>query len=143
MPIRHLVAPAVALLAALALPAVAQDAPAAFAGGRVIPVDAPEIDEGYVLVHEGRVISVGEGEPPATHRGEDVVIIDTTGKVVMPGLVDTHSHIGGIGAADASGPIQPGVRVYDSINVRSSGFRRGRARGRTTRNSNPRAGPHA
>ena len=140
MPIRRLVAPAVALLAALALPALAQDAPAAFAGGRVIPVDAPEIDEGYVLVHEGRVISVGEGDPPATHRGEDVVIIDTTGKVVMPGLVDTHSHIGGIGAADASGPIQPGVRVYDSINVRSSGFRRALAGGLTSLNIMPGSG---
>ncbi|MEO0513409.1 MAG: amidohydrolase family protein [Planctomycetota bacterium] len=58
----------------------------------------------------------------------------------MPGLVDTHSHLGGVGAADGSSPIQPGVRVMDSINVRSSGFRRALAGGLTTLNIMPGSG---
>jgi imidazolonepropionase-like amidohydrolase len=58
----------------------------------------------------------------------------------MPGLVDTHSHIGGIGGADQSGPIQPDVRIHDSINVRDSGFMRARAGGLTTLNIMPGSG---
>jgi len=58
----------------------------------------------------------------------------------MPGLVDTHSHIGGIGGADSSGPIQPDIRIYDSLNVRDSGFRRALAGGLTTVNIMPGSG---
>ena len=47
----------------------------------------------------------------------------------MPGLICTHSHIGGIGGADGSGPIQPGVRILDSLNVLDSGFKRALAGG--------------
>jgi imidazolonepropionase-like amidohydrolase len=71
---------------------------------------------------------------------EDAQIIDVAGKVIMPGLVDTHSHIGNIGGGDGSGPIQPDVRIYDSINVRDSGFMRARAGGLTTLNIMPGSG---
>ncbi|MDZ7643367.1 MAG: hypothetical protein U5K76_03490 [Woeseiaceae bacterium] len=47
----------------------------------------------------------------------------------------TRSHIGGGGQrADRSGPIQPEVRVLDSINVRDAGFKRALAGGITTVN---------
>ena len=58
----------------------------------------------------------------------------------MPGLICTHSHIGGIGGADSSGPIQPGVRILDSLNVRDSGFKRALAGGLTTLNVMPGSG---
>jgi imidazolonepropionase-like amidohydrolase len=66
--------------------------------------------------------------------------INCQGRIIMPGLICTHSHIGGIGAADGSGPIQPGVRVYDSLNVHDSGFRRALAGGLTTLNIMPGSG---
>jgi imidazolonepropionase-like amidohydrolase len=59
---------------------------------------------------------------------------------VLPGLIDTHSHIGGIGGADGSSPTQPDVRVFDSLNVRDSGFRRAWAGGMTTLNIMPGSG---
>jgi len=58
----------------------------------------------------------------------------------MPGLVCTHSHIGGPAAGDRSGPIQPGVRVLDSLNILDSGFRRALAGGLTTLNIMPGSG---
>ena len=58
----------------------------------------------------------------------------------MPGLICTHSHIGGIGGADGSGPIQPGIRIYDSLNVHDSGFKRALAGGLTTLNIMPGSG---
>ena len=62
----------------------------------------------------------------------------------MPGLICTHSHIGGmragIGGADGSGPIQPGVRILDAINVHDAGFKRAVAGGLTTLNIMPGSG---
>lgn len=119
--------------------ASAQDNPTAYCNAHIIPIDGPEIERGYLLVHHGEIVRVGEGRP-AGAAGERLDLVECDGKVIMPGLVDTHSHIGGIGGADGSGPIQPGVRVRDSINVRSSGFRRALAGGLTTLNIMPGSG---
>jgi imidazolonepropionase-like amidohydrolase len=58
----------------------------------------------------------------------------------MPGLVDTHSHIGGGAGGDSSGPIQPEVSVFDSINPRDTGLQRAQAGGITTVNVMPGSG---
>jgi imidazolonepropionase-like amidohydrolase len=71
---------------------------------------------------------------------EGATRVDATGKWLMPGLVDTHSHLGGGAAADRSGPIQPGVSVFDAIDVRSAGFQRAQAGGITTANIMPGSG---
>ncbi len=115
-----------------------QDVPTAFVGARVIPVEGDEIDHGVVVVHHGKIVSLGAQGAVDIPAG--AVVIDASGKVIMPGIVDTHSHIGGIGGADGSGPIQPGVRVFDSINVLDAGFHRALAGGLTTLNIMPGSG---
>jgi len=116
----------------------AQERPLAFVGAHLIPIDGDEVEQGVLVIADGKIAAVGRaGEvelPP------DAEVIDATGRVIMPGLVDTHSHVGGIGGADGSGPIQPGVRVMDSINVRDAGFRRVVAGGLTTLNIMPGSG---
>ena len=59
----------------------------------------------------------------------DTVQIDVSGKVIMPGLVDSHSHIGEVSGADSSSPIQPAIRTLDSINARSSSIQRAQTGG--------------
>ncbi len=110
----------------------------AFVNARLIPIDGEEISDGTVVVVGNRIQAVGPSETVAVP--DDAVREDCRGRVIMPGLVCTHSHIGGIGAADESGPIQPGVRVADSINVRDAGFRRALAGGLTTLNIMPGSG---
>lgn len=126
----------------LASPAVAQDDDRdrvhAFVGARVIPADAPEIERGTLVVRDGQIVAVGPVDSVDVPDG--AVVHDVAGKVVMPGLICTHSHIGGIGGADGSGPIQPEVQVFESLNVRSSGFRRAVAGGLTTLNIMPGSG---
>lgn len=118
--------------------AQAQEAPVAFTGARIIPVDAPEIDAGVVVVHKGKIVAVG---PAATTViPVDAKRVDCAGKVIMPGIVDTHSHLGGIAGADGSSTVQPDVRVMDSINPADSGFRRALAGGLTTLNIMPGSG---
>ena len=106
--------------------------PAAFVGATVHPVAGEPIENATLVVADGKVVAVGKsGEVEVP---DDAQTFDVAGKTIVPGLVDTHSHIGGIGGADASGPIQPDVRVYDSINALDSGFKRALAGGVTTLN---------
>ena len=67
-------------------------------------------------------------------------VIDVAGRVLVPGLICTHSHIGRGSGGDSSDPIQPEARILDAINVRHSGFARARAGGITTVNVMPGSG---
>ncbi len=142
-PVRRLLLSTLTPVLALALlhaaePAHAQDTPIAFTNARVIPIDAPEIDTGVIVVHKGRITAVGPAASTAIPA--DAKRIDCVGKVIMPGIVDTHSHLGGIAGADGSSTVQPDVRVMDSINPADSGFRRALAGGLTTLNIMPGSG---
>ena len=104
----------------------------AYVGAHIIPVTAPEIEDGVLLVKGETIAAVGK-------RGEVVIpenaeVIDLKGKVLFPGLVCTHSHIGKVQGGDGSSPIQPGVRVLDSIDVLDSTFEKARAGGITMAN---------
>ncbi len=115
-----------------------QEKPVALIGGRIIPIDGPVILKGTLVFHEGKIVAAGPSD--ATSIPADADRIDATGKFIMPGLVDTHSHIGGGWGGDGSAPIQPSVRVLDSVNVRDPGFIRARAGGITTMNVMPGSG---
>ncbi len=131
---------AVALATALVL-ASAGAAPAAttvFQHAHLIPIDAPETADGLLAVVDGRIAYAGPADGYTTPA--DAVVVDATGRWIMPGLVDTHSHVGGFAAADDSGPIQPGVRVLDDVNVLDAGYRRVVAGGLTTLNVMPGSG---
>ena len=119
-------------LAAGALPARAQSSPIAFRGAEVHPISSPAIANGTVVVHEGKIVAVGPSAEVRVPRGAQVV--DVTGKVILPGLVDTHSHLGGIGGGDGSAALHPEVRTLDGIDILSTDFHRARAGGITTLN---------
>ncbi|MBL8877518.1 MAG: amidohydrolase family protein [Phycisphaerales bacterium] len=110
----------------------------AFIGARLIRVDSPELPTGVLIVRDGRILAVGAAAD--TNVPPDARRIDVTGKVIMPGIVDTHNHIGGIGGGDQSKPLHPDVRIYDSLNPRDAGFRRAVAGGLTTLNIMPGSG---
>jgi imidazolonepropionase-like amidohydrolase len=129
-----------AALACLLAPAAArgQDKPVAFVGAEVLPIAGPPIPAGTVVVAGGKIVAVGPCVSTPVPAGAEQ--IDCAGQVIMPGLVDTHSHVGGGWGGDASGPIQPDVRILDSINVRDAGFRKCVAGGLTTLNIMPGSG---
>ncbi|MFM8733833.1 MAG: amidohydrolase family protein [Pirellulales bacterium] len=128
----------VLMIAILAAPAAAQERPVAFTNAEILPISGPPIAAGTLVVVGGRIAAIGPATTTAVPVDADT--IDCTGKVIMPGLVDTHSHVGGGWGGDASSPIQPDVRILDSINVRDSGFRKARAGGLTTLNIMPGSG---
>lgn len=127
----------ITLLALLILSATgAQAETVALTGARILPVSGPAIERGTLILSDGKIRAIGaELVVPAA-----ATVVDVSGKVIIPGLVDTHSHIGEVAGGDSSHPMQPETRVLDSINVRDAGFDRARAGGITTANLMPGSG---
>lgn len=118
-----------------------------FLGARIHPVSGPVIEDGALIVSGGKIVYVGARREATVPEGAKV--IDATGKVIIPGLVDTHSHIGlysrpGVQANsdgnEASGPIQPGLRAMDAVTPEDPGVRMALAGGVTTANIMPGSG---
>ncbi|GAA4537009.1 amidohydrolase [Amycolatopsis samaneae] len=64
----------------------------AIVGGYVVPIDGAPIDDGIVLVADGRIVAVGaEADVDVPDEAE---IIDAAGTWVLPGFIDAHAHLG-------------------------------------------------
>jgi imidazolonepropionase-like amidohydrolase len=98
-------------------------------GGYVVPIEGQPIPGGTVLVVDGKIAAVGgpDLKPPP-----GVATVDATGKWVLPGFIDAHTHLGareegegwaGHDTNELTGPVQPHVRVLDAINPADEGFR--------------------
>lgn len=61
-----------------------------FKGGIILTLDAniPNLDVGDVLVEDDRIAAVGP-----VLQTDDAEVIDATGHIVMPGLIDAHHHM--------------------------------------------------
>ena len=117
----------------------------AVANGKVMTITGGTLAHGAVLVEDGRIAAVGENiEIP-----EDAQVVDATGKVVMPGLIDAHCHVGlfpdGIGWEHSDGnemtdPITPHLRALDAVHPEDPAFRELVAAGVTTVLTGPGSG---
>ncbi|WP_371194184.1 amidohydrolase family protein [Glaciecola sp. SC05] len=111
----------------------------AFVGATIIPIDTAQIENGVLVVEDGKIRAVGARGDVRIPRGAEIIELSAE-QFIMPGIVDTHSHIGEVTGADRSHPIQPETRAYDAINIRSSGFKRALAGGITSANIMPGSG---
>jgi imidazolonepropionase-like amidohydrolase len=118
--------------------APAQEIPQAFRGATIYPIGGEPIEDGTLVVQGGKVVALGR--TGSVSLPANAVIHDVKGKVVMPGLVDTHSHVGDGSGGDRSNALHPEVRIIDAIDVRSKGFRKALAGGITTVNVMPGSG---
>ena len=76
------------LVAALAIPAVASAQDLAIKNATILTITRGNINNGTILVQKGKITAVGTDVTiPA-----GVKTIDGTGKFVMPGVIDAHSH---------------------------------------------------
>jgi len=109
---------------------------------RLYPITGPVIEKGTMIVARGRIVGLGSGlRVPAGAR-----VIDVEGKSVMPGIVESHSHVGlrqlwrpsaRLENNELSGPINAGVNALDGIDVTDQGFRQALHAGVTTVNVTP------
>ena len=78
---------ALLLSAGIALPGAAQEPDLALVGGSVLDVREGTMSRGNVLIGDGRILSVGAEPPP-----DGIEVLDVTGKFVLPGFIDAHTH---------------------------------------------------
>jgi imidazolonepropionase-like amidohydrolase len=117
----------------------------AITNGKVMTITQGTLGPGTVLVEGGRIVAVGE----EVILPEDAEIYDATGKVVMPGLIDPHCHVGlfpdGVGWEYSDGnemtdPITPHLRALDAVHPEDPAFRELVAAGVTTVLTGPGSG---
>lgn len=99
----------------------------AITGARLLTGDGTTYASGVLLVQAGRILEIG-----ASASIPDVAtVIDATGKVVTPGFIDAHTHLGvheeGIGREgddtnDMTDPLTPHLRALDGINPVEGGL---------------------
>jgi len=117
----------------------------AITNGKVMTITQGTLERGTVLVEDGRIVAVGEQvEVP-----EGAEVYDATGKVVTPGLIDAHCHVGlfpdGIGWEHSDGnemtdPITPHLRALDAVHPEDQAFKELVATGVTTVLTGPGSG---
>jgi len=114
-----------------------QSTPQVFKGAQIIPISGEPINNGILVVKDGKITAIGG---PNTNIPRGANVHDVSGHVIMPGLVDTHSHIGDGDGGDRSATLHPDVRIMDSIDPRSPSFKRALAGGITSVNVMPGSG---
>jgi imidazolonepropionase-like amidohydrolase len=107
-------------------------------GGTIKTMAGPDIPEGVLLVNEGKIATVGGKD---TQIPEGTQILEAAGKVITPGLIDAHTHLGvcedGIrqdfgDVNEMTNPVTSHLRVLDAINPADPAFRDALAGGVTT-----------
>lgn len=104
---------ALCLLAATAFPALADGGDILIKNGTILTVTKGVIAKGDVLVLGGIIRQVGGSiAPPAGVR-----VVDATGRFVLPGIIDSHTHIALAGTNEGSEAITPEADVGTVINA--------------------------
>ena len=103
-----------------AAPLVAQQKPTAdliVTNARVYTVDDAHPVADAIAVRGGRVLFVGDTRGALALRGAQTRVIDLDGRTVIPGMVDAHGHVSGLGSALAIVDLT-GASSYDEIIAR-------------------------
>ena len=117
----------------------------AITGGRVVPVTADPVENGTVLIEDGKITAVGADL--AVPDGAQV--IDAAGQWVLPGFIEVHGHVGvheeakgwaGSDTNEMTEPVTAQVRALDAINPADLGFRDAITGGVLAVNVNPGSG---
>ncbi len=128
-------------------PRAAEAQTIAITGGKVYPVSGPPIENGTVLVRDGRIVAVGSNVTiPADARR-----VDATGKWVTPGIFNATTSLGlveigavgetvDVSARGQGDGITPSLRVWEGFNPASPLLQVTRNDGITTAGIVPRGG---
>ena len=98
-----------------------------------------EYENGVILIDGKKIKAVGTASQVKVPKNAEV--IDAKGKLVLPGFVDAHSHLGmweesigfeGADGNEATDPVTPNLRAIDAIYPLDEGFENARAGGVTS-----------
>lgn len=97
--------------------------------GTLLTITHGTIHNGSIYIKDGKIVAVGQTvEAPPSAK-----VIDATGKFVMPGIIDSHSHVAlDDDVNEATSPIVPHMRMVDAFQYTDKGIYRELAGGVTT-----------
>lgn len=93
----------------------------------VITITGETLEQTDVLVQNGLITRIGKNL--ATPRGVETV--DATGKYLLPGIIDAHSHLALASLNEATSAVTAEVRMADAVNAYDIGMYRALAGGVT------------
>ncbi len=98
-------------------------------GGTLLTVTHGKIENGSIYIHNGKIAAIGKTvEAPAS-----ATVVDASGKWVMPGIIDSHSHIALDGDVnEATSPVTPAMMMKDAFDYDDKMIYRALAGGVTT-----------
>jgi imidazolonepropionase-like amidohydrolase len=98
-------------------------------GGTILTITHGKIENGSIYVHNGKIAAIGKTvDAPA-----NATVIDAGGKWVMPGIIDSHSHIAlDDDVNEATSPVTPHMMMKDAFNYDDKAIYRALAGGVTT-----------
>ncbi len=104
----------------------------AIKAGRILTVTQGTVENGVILIRDGKIAAIGPNvEIPAGAK-----VIDYSGKVIVPGLVEAHS-ARGCDFPNETNPLTPFVNVRDAIDASHDAFVSALRDGITTLNIMP------
>ncbi|MBY0503229.1 MAG: amidohydrolase [Bryobacteraceae bacterium] len=99
----------------LALLALSADADLLLYNGRVVTVDARFSIAEAVAIKGNRIVATGATKALlAAERGPRTTVIDLAGKMVLPGLIDSHVHPLEAGLSEERAPL-PRIRSFEDV----------------------------
>src|SRR5437762_7078116 len=97
-------------------------------GGTLLTVTHGRIENGSIYIHNGKIAAIGKN----VQAPGNATVIDATGKWVMPGIIDSHSHIAlDDDVNEATSPVTPHMMMKDALNYNDKGIYRALAGGVT------------
>src|SRR5215208_7263281 len=97
------------------LPANAEEADLILKGGKVVTVDRDFSIRQAVAVKGDRLIAVGSDLEVMKSRGPSTRVVDLGGKMVLPGLIDSHTHPTGACLTEFDHPVPEMETVGDVL----------------------------
>ncbi|MEN8700479.1 amidohydrolase [Bacillus infantis] len=109
----------------------------AITNAKIFDGTGKKYENANLIIQDGKIRRIGEN----LEIGEEYTVIDAAGKIVTPGLIDVHTHLGvheeGVGKEgqdfnETSAAATAQVRAIDGINPMEKGFEDARRFGITT-----------
>src|SRR3954470_19983649 len=97
------------------LPANAEEADLILKGGKVVTVDRDFSIRQAVAVKGDHLIAVGSDDEVMKSRGPSTRVVDLGGKMVVPGLVDSHTHPTGACMTEFDHPVPDMETIQDVL----------------------------
>jgi len=98
----------------------------ALINGKILTMAGQTFDKGTVVVEQQKISALSEDTVPP----DGARVIDVSGKYVLPGFIDAHTHIGiyeeiyaeGDDTNEISDPVTPHLRAIDAVNMEDLAF---------------------